>query len=96
MTFPTKAGARLFLFFLGPRMATHALVVKSLLQIESELWTMASGTTDALIPLLEFTLVQDVFPVFIDVMAVLAGQATFDMFVMRKGHRRSCFFSRDL
>jgi hypothetical protein len=72
-------------------MTTHALVVKSLLQIEPEPWTMASGTTDVLIPFLKFTFVQDVFPVFVDVMTILAGQASFDMFVVREGHRRSCF-----
>jgi len=77
-------------------MTTHALIVKGLLQVEPKLWIMASGTTDALISFLEFALVQDVFSVFIDVMAVFAGQANFDMFVMRKGHRGSCFSSRDL
>jgi hypothetical protein len=71
-------------------MTTHALVVKSLFQIESGLRAMASKTTDALIPFLEFTLVQNVIPFFIDVMAVLARQACFNMAVMRKRHRRSC------
>jgi hypothetical protein len=71
-------------------MTTHALVVKSLLQMGPERWTMASGTTDVLIPFLKFTFVQDVFPVFIEVMAILARQACFNMAVMRKGHRRSC------
>jgi hypothetical protein len=71
-------------------MTTHALVVKSLFQIESGLRAMASKTTDALIPFLEFTLVQNVIPFFIDVMAVLARQACFNMAVMRKRHRRAC------
>jgi hypothetical protein len=77
-------------------MATYALVVKSLFQIESRLRTMTSGTTDALVALLEFTLVQNVFPVFIDVVAVLAGQSCFNMAIVRKGHRRSCSSSGDV
>jgi hypothetical protein len=53
-------------------MATRALVVKSLFQIESGLRAMAGKTTEVLIPFLEFALVQNIFPIFIEVMAVLA------------------------
>jgi hypothetical protein len=70
-------------------MATRALLVKSLFQIESGLRTMASKTTKVLISFLKFTLVQNVFSTFIDVMAVLARKSCFDMAVMRKRHRRS-------
>jgi hypothetical protein len=53
-------------------MATCALAVKSLFQIESGLRAMAGKTTEVLIPFLKFALVQNIFPIFIDVMAVLA------------------------
>jgi hypothetical protein len=77
-------------------MTPDALVVKNLFQMESEFRTMASGTTDILVSLLQFTFVQDVFPIFIDVMAVLAGESCFGMAIMRKGHCRSCLFPQGL
>jgi hypothetical protein len=77
-------------------MTPDALVVKNLLQIESEFRTMASGTTDILVSFLQFAFIQDVFSIFIDVMAVHAGQSCFGMAIMRKGHCRPCPFSQDL
>jgi hypothetical protein len=74
-------------------MATDALVVKSLFQVKPGLRTMASRTTNTLIPFLEFILLQNVFPVFINVMAILARQSSFSMTIVRKDHRRSCFSS---
>ena len=70
-------------------MAADALVVKSLFQIDSKLWAVAGRTTDALISLLQFALVEDVFPIFIDVMTILAGEPEFDVAIMSKGNRRS-------
>src|SRR4030043_1908244 len=90
MTSPTILGNCFFLFCLNLPVATDALVVKSLFQIELGLRAMASRTTDFLIPFLKFTFVQNVFPIFIEVMAVLARQSCFNMAVMRKRHRRSC------
>jgi hypothetical protein len=50
---------------------------------------MAGRTADALFSFLQCTFIQDVFPVFIEMMAVLAGESGFGMTIMRKGHRRS-------
>jgi len=69
-------------------MTTDALVVKSLFQPESGIGSMTGGTADALFSFLQCTFIQDVFPVFIEVMAVLAGESDFGMTIMRKGHRR--------
>jgi hypothetical protein len=77
-------------------MAPDALVVKSLFQIESGIRAMAGRTADALFSFLQRTLLQDVFPVFINVMAVLARESGFGMTIMRKGHRSSCLSSQDL
>jgi len=77
-------------------MATDALVVKSLFQIESGIRAMAGRTADALFSFLQGTLLQDVFPVFINMMAVLARESGFGMTIMRKGHRSSCPSSQDL
>ena len=95
MTFPAIPGTCLFLFLLVSCMAAHTLVVKSLLQIESGLRTMTSRTTDVLISFLQFTFIQNILPVLVDMMAVLAGQSCFDMAIVRKGHRRSCSSSGD-
>ena len=54
-------------------MATHALVMKSLLPNRVETSTMAGGTADSLVSLLQFALVKDIFSIFIDVMTILAG-----------------------
>jgi hypothetical protein len=77
-------------------MTTDALVVKSLFQIDSKLWAVAGRTTDALISLLQFALVQNVFPVFINVMAVLTGQSRLHMAVVRNRHSGSFTFSKCL
>jgi hypothetical protein len=50
---------------------------------------MASGTPASLVSLLQFALVEDVFPIFIDVMTILAGEPGFDVAIMSKGNRRS-------
>jgi hypothetical protein len=71
-------------------MTTQALVVKSLFQIGSELRAMARNAADALISFFEFTLVQNVFPILIEVMAVLARKPCFNMVVVRKRHSRAC------
>jgi hypothetical protein len=55
-------------------MAAYALVVKGLFQINSKLWTVASRTADVLIAFLEFALIQNVFPIFVNMMAVLTGE----------------------
>ena len=65
-------GTCLLLFLLIFSVATDALFMKGLFQIESGLRAMATEATDVLSPFLEFTFIQDVFPIFIDVMAVLA------------------------
>jgi hypothetical protein len=77
-------------------MATDALVVKRLFQLESGIWAMAGRTADALFSFFQGTLLQDVFSVFINMMAVLARESGFGMTIMRKGHRRSCPSSQDL
>jgi hypothetical protein len=56
-------------------MAAYALIVKGLFQTNSKLWTVASRTTDALIAFLELALIQNVFPIFVNMMAVLTGQS---------------------
>jgi hypothetical protein len=72
VTSPTILGTCFFLFLLILAVAAYALFMESLFQIELGLRAMASKTTDVLISFLEFTFVQNVFPIFIDVMAVLA------------------------
>ena len=72
MTSPTILGTCFLLFLLILAVATNALFMKGLFQIESGLRAMAIEAADVLIPFLEFTFIQDVFPIFIDVMAVLA------------------------
>jgi hypothetical protein len=89
-------GTRLLLFLPILPMATDALVVKSLLQIESRLLAMASRAADAFFSCLQCPLVQDIFPVFINMMAVFARESGFRMTIMRKSHLRSCFSSRDV
>ena len=71
-------------------MAPDALVVESLFQVESEIRAMAGRTADALFSFFQHTFLQDVFPVFINMMAVLAGESGFGMTIMRKGHCRAC------
>jgi len=56
---------------------------------------MTSRATDVLISFLKFALVQNVFPVFIDVMAILAGQSCFNMEIVREDYRRPCSSSGD-
>lgn len=70
-------------------MTTDALIVKSLFQVDSRIRSMTGRTADALFSFLQFAFVQDVFPVFIEMMAVLAGESGFGMTIMRKGHRRA-------
>jgi hypothetical protein len=70
-------------------MTTHALVVKGLFQIGPNLLAVTRKTADALGSFFEFALVQNVFPVFIEVMAILTRQSCFDMAIVRKRHRRS-------
>jgi len=69
-------------------MTTDALIVKGLFQVESRIRPMTGRTADALFSFLQCTLLQDVFPVFIEMMAVLAGESGFGMTIMRKGHCR--------
>jgi len=76
--------------------AANTLVMESLFQTDSKVWAMAGGTTDTLISLLESALIQNVFPVFINMMAVLTGQSRFDMAVVMKGHSGSFTFSKGL
>jgi hypothetical protein len=63
--------------------------MESLLQTYSRLRLMASGTADSLVSLLQFALVEDIFPVFIDVMTILAGKPGFNVTVVKKRNRRS-------
>jgi hypothetical protein len=74
-------------------MTADALVVKSLLQVEPGLRTMASRATNTLIPFFEFILFQDIFSVFINMMAILTRESSFDMTHMGESHGRSCFSS---
>jgi len=69
-------------------MTTDALVVKSLFQTESGIRSMTGRTADALFSFFQCTFIQDVFPVFIEMMAVLAGESGFGMTIMREGHCR--------
>jgi len=77
-------------------MASHALVMKSLLQVDSRPRLVASGTADPLGSLLQFALVEDVLPIFIDVMTILAGEPSFDVAIMSKGNRRSLLLPKVL
>jgi len=69
-------------------MTTDALVVESLFEVESRIRSMTGGTADALFSFLQCAFLQDVFPVFIEMMAVLAGESGFGMTIMREGHCR--------
>ena len=69
-------------------MTTDALVVESLFEVESRIRSMTGRAADALFSFFQCAFLQDVFPVFIEVMAVLAGESDFGMTIMRKGHRR--------
>lgn len=77
-------------------MTTDTLVVKNLFQTESGIRSMTGRTADALFSFLQCAFLQDVFPVFIEMMAVLAGESGFGMTIMRKGHRRSRPSSQEL
>jgi hypothetical protein len=57
---------------------------------------MTSRTTDVLISFLQFTFIQDVLPVLVEMMAVLARQFNFDMAVVRKHYCRPLLFPRNL
>jgi hypothetical protein len=94
MTSPAIPGTRLFLFFLVFCMTAYALFVESFFRIETGLRTMTGRTTDVLIPFLELTFIQNVFPIFIEVMTVLTGQSHLGMAVVRKRYGRPLFFSR--
>jgi hypothetical protein len=71
-------------------MTTDALIVKSLFQVESGIRSVARRTADTLFSFLQRTFIQHVFPVFIHMMAVLAGEPAFRMTIMEKGYRRPC------
>ena len=77
-------------------MATAALIVKSLFQAESGIRPMAGRTADAFFSFLQCPFIQDVFPVFIEMMAVLAGESGFGMTIVRKGDRRPRLSLKDL
>src|SRR5512135_2407425 len=77
-------------------MATDALVVKGPLQFDLRLRSMTRRTANTLFSFRERTFIEDVFPVFIQMVAVLAGDACFGMTIMGKAHRRTSSFSRDL
>ncbi len=77
-------------------MTTDALIVKSLFQAESGIRPMAGRAADAFFSFFQCTFIQDVFPVFIKVMAVLAGESGFGMTIVRKGDRRARLSLKDL
>ena len=91
MAFSAKPGTGLFLFLQELFMATHALTMESLLQIDSRLQAVAGGTADLRFSLLQFALVEDVFPVFKNMMTILAGEPGLDVTVVRERDGRSAF-----
>jgi hypothetical protein len=96
MTASAEKGACLLILFQSLPMATDALVVKSPLQVGSRIRPMTRRTADVLFSFLQRTFIEDVLPVFIEMMAVLAGKSGFGVTIMRKGHCRSCLSPQDL
>jgi hypothetical protein len=69
-------------------MATDALAVKDLLQAPSPPGTMTFLASDPGLPGFKVALFQDIFPLLIPVMTILAGEALFNMMAMGKDNRR--------
>jgi len=89
VAFSAKSGTGLFLFFQKLPVAADALLMKGLFKIGPGICSMASRTANSPVSLLQLALVKNVFSVFVDVMAVLAGEAGFDMPIVKEGDRRS-------
>lgn len=77
-------------------MTTDTLIVKSLFQAESGIRPMAGRAADAFFSFFQGTFIQDVFPIFIEMVTVLAGESGFGMTIVRKGDRRSRLSLKDL
>ncbi len=94
VAFTAKPGTRLLLFLQELFVATHALLMKSFFQIRPGVRPMASRAANPLVSLLQFGLVKDILPVFVDVMAILTGDSGFDMPAVRERNRGPCFIPK--
>jgi hypothetical protein len=57
---------------------------------------MAGGTTNTFFPFLQCPFLQDVLPILIEMMAVLAGESGFGMTIVRKRDPRPPLSLKDL
>jgi hypothetical protein len=69
-------------------MATEALPVKDLLQVPPASGTVTLLASDPGLPGFEIAFLQNILPLLIPVMALLAGEVPFHMTAVRKGNRR--------
>jgi hypothetical protein len=87
MTLPAVTGNILPAFLRGFLVATDALPVKNLPQVPSTPGTVALLAPDPGLPGFEITFLQDILPLLIPVMAILAGEVSLHMAAVRKGNR---------
>jgi len=60
-------------------------------EIESGFRPVASGTLNLLISLCQFAFIQDIFALFIEMVAILTGDSLFGMEIVRKDDRGPLF-----
>jgi hypothetical protein len=87
MTLPTVTGDILSAYLLLFLVATEALPVKDLPQAPSTPGTVTRLTPDPGLSGFEITFLQNILPLLIPVMTILAGEAFFHVTAVGKGHR---------
>lgn len=84
-------GRGLLLILHGFLVAADTLPMIGLFEIKPGFRPVAGGALNLLASLHQFAFVQDIFPLLIEMVAILAGQSLLGMEVMWKGDRGSLF-----
>jgi len=91
MASATIAGRSFLLILHGFLVAADALPMIGLFEIKFGFGPVAGRALNLLTSLHQFTFIKDIFALFIEVVAILAGQSLFSMEVMLKDHSRPLF-----
>ncbi len=96
MAFSAKSGTGHLLFLQELFVTAHALLMEGLFQIRPGVRSMAGRTANPRVSLLQLALVKDIFPLFVNVMTILAREPGFDMAMVREGNRGSSLLPKVL